>query len=196
MVGRRVGEREQVAEQEAAAVGELGVEQLRVGAELVGEGGPCRHHGAEVAAAHQLPAIFDERLGHRRPDPAEEHRDRGHEQQPIGPEFGREADALGATRKQCRRREHVLETARDELAVAEHVGAALEHGDLAIAARQRDEMRLGHDLRLDDGTPREALVAEAEADRLGERGGVVVVKDQFAHGRRWYTRRASGGPHE
>ena len=69
--------------------------------------------------------------------------------------------------------------AQDDLAVAIDVGADLHHRDLAIATRQRDQARLGHDHRLDDRAPGQALDAERHAHLLAERRAWIVVKDDL-----------------
>ena len=69
----------------------------------------------------------------------------------------------------------------DQRGVAIHVGPHLRDGCLAVAARERDQVGLGHD----DGDlhrgPAQALEAEDEAKLLGKRRAVVVVQDQVRH---------------
>ena len=71
-----------------------------------------------------------------------------------------------------------LELARDQARVAPQVGAVLQHRNAAIAAGQRRQVGLGHDRRLLDAAPGQALEAQHQPRLLGEIGEVVVVQDE------------------
>jgi hypothetical protein len=98
-----------------------------------------------------------------------------------GLDRGRKREQL--RRHQRRRRLAPIQLARDAAGVAPDIGARLHHRDVAIAARERQQLRLGQVGRLRHRPPGQALQPEREADLFGEGREIVVVQDQFGHRR-------------
>ena len=74
-----------------------------------------------------------------------------------------------------------LQLARDQRGVAVDVRADLQDRRLAVAAGQGRQVRFRHDHRHLHRQPVEVFQSEDETDLLRERGGIMVMKDQFSH---------------
>ena len=136
----------------------------------------------ERRATH-LRAILDEILRHLVAKRAEHEIDRVLKEHLVGPHRHRPRQAGMARRKEARLGISRLERARDHLRVAEDVGADLHHRRAAIAAGQRDQVRLRQDARDQHRAPGDALEAENEADLLGKRRSFEVMQDRLVgHG--------------
>ena len=125
----------------------------------------------------QLAAIFNKRLRDLRTERPKHESDGVLKQRAVGPRAQPPGDAGRAWRKQGRRGKSAFDLADDDLRVAEHVGADLHHRRATVAAGQRHQIGLRHDLRNANASPRDPLVAEDHADFLGERGPVEMMED-------------------
>ncbi|MNQ84512.1 hypothetical protein D3C85_996430 [compost metagenome] len=154
--------------------------------------GLFRGQARGAAAGEQLATVGEEGLLRGRRQLAHAHGDGfGLEHQGDGMLEDHRIHPLGeagdvellALREQRRTGLFRFQAAGDQRGVAINVGAHLQHRGLAVATGQRHQVRLGHDPGDFHRAPRQLLVAEHEPRLLGKGRGVVVVQDEFGHGR-------------
>src|SRR3954452_9667987 len=183
MIGGEIGEASGGALQEWAPVSQRLIQPSEMRAQLIKMVGHRRHHydGIDISAG-ELDPVLEKPLRQHLGPLGEDDADGGEEHgllRPPGKRVGRAATG----RIKARSGVPAFEFAHDQLAVAIDVRANLQNRRLAIASRQRRQIRFRHDLGKLNRCPGDAFEPKAEPDFLRIGRGVVMVQDDVGHWR-------------
>src|SRR5207248_5551227 len=157
MIGGEIGEASGRALQERAPVSQHLIQPIEMRAQLIKQVGHRRHHcdGIDISTG-ELGPVFEKPLRQRVGSLRERDADSRAEGCLLGPPGKRVGCAVAGGIK-ARSGVAALEFAHDQLAVAIDVRANLQNRRLAIATRQRCQIRFRHDDGKLDRCPRQTL---------------------------------------
>src|SRR5215471_14234262 len=183
MIGGEIGEASGGPLQEGTPISQRLIQPIEMPAQLIEQVGHRRQHcyGIDISAG-ELGTVFEKPLRQGVRPLGEGDADGGEEHgllRPPGKRVGRTATG----RIKARAGMSALEFAHDQLAVAIDVRANLQNRRLAIASRQRRQIRFRHDDRNLDRCPGKALEAKPGPNFLRIGRNVVMVQDDVGHRR-------------
>src|SRR5262245_54696152 len=182
MIGGEIGEASGRALQERAPVSQRLIEPIEMRAQLIKQVRHRRHHcdGIDISTG-ELGSVFEKPLRQRVGSLRERDADSRAEGCLLGPP-GKRVGRAAAGGIKARSWVPALEFAHDQLAVAIDVRANLQNRRLAIASRQRRQIRFRHDDGKVDRCPGKALEAKPGPNLLRIGRSVVMVQDDVGHG--------------
>src|SRR5215831_16288513 len=183
MIGGEIGEASGSALQERAPVSQRLIQPIEMRAQLIKQVRHRRHHcdGIDISTG-ELGPVFEKPLRQRVGSLRERDADSRAEGCLLGPP-GKRVGCAAAGGIKARSGVPALEFAHDQLAVAIDVRANLQNRRLAIASRQRRQIRFRHDDGKLDRCPGKALEAKPGPNFLRIGRNVVMVQDDISHGR-------------
>src|SRR5258707_4292762 len=183
MIGGEIGEASGGALQERAPVSQRLIQPSEMRAQLIKVIGHRRQHydGIDISTG-ELDPVFEKPLRQHFGSLRECDADSREEGCLLGPPGKRVGCAVAGGIK-ARSGVPALEFAHDQLAVAIDVRANLQNRRLAIASRQRRQIRFRHDDGKLDRCPGKALEAKPGPNFLRIGRSVVMVQDDVGHGR-------------
>src|SRR5262249_30955100 len=183
MIGGEIGEASGTALQERAPVSQRLIQPIEMRAQLLKQVRHRRNHcdGIDISTG-ELGPVFEKPLRQRVGALRERDADSRAEGCLLGPP-GKRVGCAAAGGIKARGGVPALEFAHDQLAVAIDVRANLQNRRLAIASRQRRQIRFRHDDGKLDRCPGKALEAKPGPNFLRIGRSVVMVQDDVGHGR-------------